>query len=434
MTTAKELYVKISGDLDRATRESDSLKAQLADAASRISDAETGLRFIVWKLMPDAREALPHMFEEYSQARRIAKESRVSSFRNLQEAQTKVTNLKSNYAQAREDLGTYADGARGAMRCSPEYRGADEKAASAEAILQSNAPKLEEAEKRLARFSELARQSFMHRVLLSVGNEGKGHFLMSLWHFIGRSLKDTEWFRRMDADRAAAERDVDDGGNIRDRAILEGAAAKAVMQQLNLAFETSLQPRRKALQDRASEVEQALNAERDAHTAHLIAGQRLSDLQEGKVEPARTARSTLAELLGKQFESASPEDLAAIKALAERPGTAGLVERAMGYSDEIRRATLDRISVMEQKDAIQATIDELEKVKRKMSRSGLSRSSKTIDNAETFMRSDMSGGFDLATLTTISIVAEAVSDMGSSSSSDWSSSSSSSSWSSSSFD
>jgi hypothetical protein len=76
-------------------------------------------------------------------------------------------------------------------------------------------------------------------------------------------------------------------------------------------------------------------------------------------------------------------------------------------------------------DAIQASIDELEKVKRKMSRSGLNRSSKMIDNADTFMASDMSdGGFDLETLTMIAIVADAVSDMGSGSTSDWSSSSS----------
>jgi hypothetical protein len=47
------------------------------------------------------------------------------------------------------------------------------------------------------------------------------------------------------------------------------------------------------------------------------------------------------------------------------------------------------------------------------------------------MRSDTSDGFDLETLAALTIVADAVSDMGSSSSSDWSSGSS---WGSSSFD
>jgi hypothetical protein len=433
MTTAKELYAKVTGDLDNATRERDSLKAQLADATSRISDAEAELRFIVWKLMPDALEALPHMFEDFSDALGRAKDARASSVTAMQEAQTRTTALKDEYEQAREDLGAYADGARAAMRASREYRSAEEGAASAEAVLQSNAPDLEEAERRLARFSELARQSLMHRILLSVDEKGEshGHFLLSLWHSIGRSLKDTEWFRRMDADRTTAARDVENGGKVRDKAIMDAEESTSAMQRLNLDFEASLQPRRKALKDKAAELQQTEKAAKGAKAAHLVADKRLSDLQEGRVQPAIAARATLASLLGKEFSTASKEDLAAIKALAERPGAAGLVKQAMAFSEEKRLATFDRISLTEQKDAIQSTIDELDKVKRKMSRNGLQRSSKTIDRAETFMMSDMSDGFDLETLTTIAIVADTVSDMGSSSNSDWSSGSS---WGSSSFD
>lgn len=433
MTTAKELYAKVTGDLENATRERDSLKAQLADATAHISEAETELRLIVWKLMPDALEALPHMFKDFSDALGRATDARASSSAAMQAAQTRTTALKNAYEQAREDLGAYADGARAAMRSSSEYRRAEEAGASADAILQSNAPTLEEAERRLARFSELARQSLIHRFLLSVDEKGErqGHFLLALWHSIGRSLKDTEWFRRIDADRTAAARDVEHGGKVRDKAIMEAEKSTSAMQQLNLDFEASLQPRRKALQDMAAELEQAEKAEEGAKTDHLIADNRLTDLQEGRVEPAIAARAALASLLGKEFGAASKADLAAIKALAERPGAAGLVKQAMGYSEEKRLATIDRISLTEQKDAVQTTIDELDKVKRKMSRNGLHRSSKTIDKAETFMMSDMSDGFDLETLATISIVADAVSDMGVSSNSDWSSGSS---WGSSSFD
>ncbi len=433
MTTARELYAKVTDDLDSLTRQRDSFKAQLVDASARISDAENELRFIVWKLVPDAREVLPHMFEKLSEALYGATESQASSVRVLQEAQTRAINLKNEYEQAREDLGTYADGARSAMRASSEYRNAEETAASAEAVLQSNASKLEEAERRLARFSALARQNVMHRILLSVsdGGERQGHFLLALWHSIGRSLKDTEWFRRLDADRATAARDVDHGDNVRDKAIMEASAAKAVMQNLNLAFETSLQPRRSALQDKAVELEEAEKAAKSAKSAHLIADKHLADLQAGKVDPALSACTALESILRREFGVASQEDLAAVKALAERPGAAGLVERAIECSDEIRFAAAERLSVMEQKDTVEATIDELEKVKRKMSRNGLHRSNKTIDMAETFMMSNMSDGFDLETLTTIAIVADTVSAMGSSSNSDWSSGSS---WGSSSFD
>lgn len=433
MTTARELYAKVTGDLENATRERDSLKAQLSDAASRISGAEAELRFIVGELMPDALEALPHMFKDFSDALGRAKDASASSVTTMQDAQARTSTLKTAYEQAREDLGDYADGARAAMRSSSEYRSAEEAAASADAILQSNAPTLEEAERRLARFSELARQSLIHRVLLSVDekDERQGHFLLALWHSIGRSLKDTEWFRSIDADRMTAARDVERGENIRDKAIRDAAKSTSAMQQLNLDFEASLQPRRKALQDMASELEQAEKAEKGAKAAHLVADNRLRDLQEGRVQPAIAARAILASLLGKEFGAASKADLAAIKALAERPGAAGLVKQAMEHSEEKRLATIDRISLTEQKDAVQTTIDELDKVKRKMSRNGLHRSSKTIDRAETFMMSDMSDGIDLETLTTIAIVADAVSDMGSSSNADWSSGSS---WGSSSFD
>lgn len=433
MTTAKELYAKVTGDLENATRERDSLEARLADVASRISNAETELRFIIWKLMPDACEALPHMFKDFSDALDRATDARASSATAMQDAQTRTTALKNAYDQAREDLGAYADGARADMRSSSEYRSAEQVAASAEALLQSNAPTLEEAERRLARFSELAQQSIVHRVLLSVDKKGErqGHFLLALWHSVGRSLKDTEWYRKIDADRATAARDVEHCGKVRDKAVREATKSTTAMQQLNLEFEASLQPRRKALQDMAAKLDQAEKAEKGAKTAHLIADNRLSDLQEGRVEPAIAARATLASLLDKEFGAASKSDLAAIKALAERPGAAGLVKQAMGYSEERRLATIDRISLMEQKDAVQTTIDELDKVKRKMSKNGLHRSSKTINRAETFMMSDMSDGFDLETLTMIAIVADAVSDMGSSSNSDWSSGSS---WGSSSFD
>jgi chromosome segregation ATPase len=433
MTTARELYTKVTGDLDSATRKRDSLKAAFAGAAARISSAETELRFIVWKLMPEAREALPQMFAELSEAFRQAEDAHASSVGNLQDAETRVGTLKGKYEQAREDLGVYADGARAAMRSSPEYQRAEDAAASAEAVLQENAQKLEEAEKRLARFTELAGQSLMHRTLLSAHakDESQGHFLLSLWHSMGRGLRETEWFRRMDEDRATAERDVRSGGDVRDKAIMEGAMWKASMQQLNADFETALQPRRSALQEKVVELEKAEGSARNAKSAHLAAERHLADLQAGRVEPALAARAALASLLSREFGTASQEDLTAIKTLAGRPEAGGLVERAMECADEMRLATVDRISLMEEIDAVLATIDELEKVKRKMSRSGLHRSSKQIDNAENFMRSDTSDGFDLETLAALTIVADAVSDMGSSSSSDWSSGSS---WGSSSFD
>jgi hypothetical protein len=235
----------------------------------------------------------------------------------------------------------------------------------------------------------------------------------------------------MDEDRATAERNVSDVRNFRDKATMEGAMWKASMQQLNADFETALQPRRTALQEKAVELEKARGSAKNAKSAHLAADRHLADLQAGRVEPALAARAALAALLSSEFGTASQEDLAAIKALADRPAAAGLVERAMECSDEMRLATVDRLSVMEEIDAVQATIDELEKVKRKMSRSGLHRSSRQIDIAENFMRSDTSGGFDLETLAALTIVADAVSDMGSTSNSDWSSGSS---WGSSSFD
>jgi hypothetical protein len=433
MTTARELYAKVTGDLDSATRERDSLKAVLAGAAARISSAETELRFIVWQLMREAREALPHMFGELSEAFRQAEDAHATSVRNRQDAETRVGALKGQYEQAREDLGVYADGARAAMRSSPEYQRAEDAAASAEAVLQENAQKLEEAEKRLARFTELAGQSLIHRTLLSANakDESQGHFLLSLWHSMGRGLRDTEWFRKMDEDRATAERNVSDARNFRDKAIMEGAMWKASMQQLNADFESALQPRRSALQEKVVELEKAEGSARNAKSAHLAAERHLADLQAGRVEPALAARAALASLLSREFGTASQEDLTAIKTLAGRPEAGGLVERAMECADEMRLATVDRISLMEEIDAVLATIDELEKVKRKMSRSGLHRSSKQIDNAENFMRSDTSDGFDLETLAALTIVADAVSDMGSSSSSDWSSGSS---WGSSSFD
>jgi hypothetical protein len=319
------------------------------------------------------------------------------------------------------------------MRSSPEYQRAEDAAASAEAVLQENAQKLEEAEKRLARFTELAGQSLIHRTLLSANakDESQGHFLLSLWHSMGRGLRDTEWFRKMDEDRATAERNVSDARNFRDKAIMEGAMWKASMQQLNADFESALQPRRSALQEKVVELEKAEGSARNAKSAHLAAERHLADLQAGRVEPALAARAALASLLSREFGTASQEDLTAIKTLAGRPEAGGLVERAMECADEMRLATVDRISLMEEIDAVLATIDELEKVKRKMSRSGLHRSSKQIDNAENFMRSDTSDGFDLETLAALTIVADAVSDMGSTSNSDWSSGSS---WGSSSFD
>jgi hypothetical protein len=252
-----------------------------------------------------------------------------------------------------------------------------------------------------------------------------GHFLLSLWNSVGGALRNTAWFRRMDADRADAERNVGWGCEVRDKARSESAAAKDIMQRLNSDFETTMQPRRLALQQMASELEHAQKAEKTATTAHKAASKHLADLQACRVEPAGAARTTLISILGREFGVASKKDLATIKALAERPAAARLVERGMECAEDIREAAADRISITEKMDAIQASIDELEKVKRKMSRSGLNRSSKMIDNADTFMASDMSdGGFDLETLTMIAIVADAVSDMGSGSTSDWSSSSS----------
>jgi hypothetical protein len=433
MTTARELYTKVTDDLDHATRERDSLKAVFAGAAARISSAETELRSIVWRLIPEAREALPHTFGELSEAFRQAEDAQAASGGNLLAAETRLATLKNEYERARDDLGVHADGARAAMRSSPEYQRAEDAAVSAEAVLQENATKLEEAERRLARFTELAKQSAVHRTLLSAHAKGEsqGHFLLSLWHSVGRGLRATEWFRRMDEDRATAERNVSDVRNFRDKATMEGAMWKASMQQLNADFETALQPRRTALQEKAVELEKARGSAKNAKSAHLAADRHLADLQAGRVEPALAARAALAALLSSEFGTASQEDLAAIKALADRPAAAGLVERAMECSDEMRLATVDRLSVMEEIDAVQATIDELEKVKRKMSRSGLHRSSRQIDIAENFMRSDTSGGFDLETLAALTIVADAVSDMGSTSNSDWSSGSS---WGSSSFD
>jgi hypothetical protein len=427
MTTAKELYAKVSSDLDSATRECQSLKAEYLEASSRISNAESELHVVAWKLMPEAREALPEMFKELSAAFRGAEESMASCDRNLQDKQNRAADLKDRYERSRENLGTYADGERTAMRQSGEYSSAEANAAGADATLEANAITLAEAEKKLARLTELARQTLIHRMLLSARNmEGEpGHFLLSLWNSVGGALRNTAWFRRMDADRADAERNVGWGCEVRDKARSESAAAKDIMQRLNSDFETTMQPRRLALQQMASELEHAQKAEKTATTAHKAASKHLADLQACRVEPAGAARTMLISVLGREFGVASKKDLATIKALAERPAAARLVERAMECAEDIREAAADRISITEKMDAIQASIDELEKVKRKMSRSGLNRSSKMIDNADTFMASDMSdGGFDLETLTMIAIVADAVSDMGSGSTSDWSSSSS----------
>lgn len=433
MTTAKELYAKISGDLDRATRDSDSLKARFARVNSQISTAESELSLIALKLMPEAMKALPSKFGAVSAAIRDAEEASASSLKAEHEARERVSALTSEYEQARHELGVQADGERAAIRSSPKYREAEESAEAADAILKENAPKLADAEKQLARFTELARQSFMHRAILSAHyrEQQQGHFLLSMWHSIGRTLRDTDWFRRMDADRKTAEQIVLQRSLVADKATMDAAKWKATVQQLGSEFEITLQPRRNALQQKAVELEQAQKAMKAAKPICLEAAKRLSDLQECRVEPARSARAGLASVLGREFGLVSNEDLEVIWSLANRPAAADLVRRATECSEELRIASAERRELMEQIDAIKATTDELDKVKRKMSRSGLNRSSKTIDNAETFMRSDMSGGFDLGTLTTISIVAEAVSDMGSSSSSDWSSSSS---WSSSSFD
>jgi hypothetical protein len=422
MTTARDVYAKVSADLRRAIKAREVLQAQLGRPTEMMSKAESELRTIAWRLLPEACDALPDLFGNVSEALSEAEARLRSSSTSLEETNSQAIALKETYEKARNDFGTQADTAREAMRDAPDYRRAEKSIADTQAVMRTNGPKLAAAEKQLARLNGLAKESFVHRTLLSVRPKGEdgGHFLVSLWHMAGRGLKDTNWFSRMDADRAAAERDVQTGREVRDRAIMEGSASKACVQKLNQDFEASLQPGREALQKQAIELEDAEKAVKDAELHHQAASRHLSDLQAGRAEPAISARSMLAKILGRPFGKASQNDFRVVRALADRPAAAELVARAMELSEEWRTYGAERRAILEKIDAARGAISELEKVESMMARKRLDRSSRRVENVDTFMMTDISGGFDLETLTPISVISQALSNI-SSSSSDWSS-------------
>lgn len=426
MTQARELFAKISEELDRATRERDEHRARLDEAMAQNKRRDDELTAIARTLLPKAANAMEDRFGRYAEAVRTSKADLEAAEASLAEAQEVETSRMQEHATASREFGENAETRRRIMIETPDYKEAVKALADADVRLKINAQLIRTAEQKLGRLTELARQNPVHSLLLDAGRLAKGgHFILSMLNTAGDRIRSTEWYRRADADRVSAEAVVVE--RQRSRTEIEESVHRnqAVIDRMKVEYDRAIQPAQSELFRLKEAAGQALRAREQAE-AFLASVRRAARAVEDMTTPE--AKADLARLVAVLSASPSAEE-EVLEAIRSIPGAAPSIRRAAVIADETAAARLSIIELRETLEAAGSAVDELDKVRRKMKRSGMSSSSRNIANVESFMASGGSDGFDLGTIVMIAAVSDSISDASPSSHS-----SDSSSYSSSSFD
>ena len=421
MTRASDLYRKIRVELEVAARERDTLRGRLYACTEGVSEAERQLAAICMMLLPKMADALPRRFGRYAEALRFAAADADYSSKDASAAADEAERLADLHKEARDSLEADHAAAEKAMLASQRYVSALEELAAAKRAHDENAVAADEAGKRMARLTELARQNWLHGLLMKgeADSAYPGHFLVALWRNVGRSLRATQWYRRLDKDRADAGRSLDVALENHESSAARVAAAQAVIGEMVAEMESGFRGRRDYLALIGSQSAAADKANAEAARQAEAASKGLREIEGFRSRPAKEA---LADALSLFRHSGSPSDAADIATIEAIPGCREHVTAARDVAARQRKLASEALALREQYESAEAAVDQLDQVVRKMSRSGMSKSSKTVSNVEDFMSSGIRTDFDLTTLTMISAVAESVYD--SSPSSSWDSSSS----------
>ncbi|NTF17670.1 hypothetical protein G6L37_04605 [Agrobacterium rubi] len=427
MTEARKLYAKIVADLEQAVILQEGTKKRLSAARLAEDTARADLDELARVLLPKAAETSAR-FSRYAQAVGQAEVNVASSLKEVEDTERQEHDLTQAWSAANREFGERAETMRREMIASHEYRDAVNALAVAETRSMGNELLLRQAEQKLARQTELAKQNPLHAILLKGSdNAPKGHFVLSMWNAAGDRLRQTEWYRRLDADRRQTLATLLDKQRIKSVAEATATQHRRSIEQRKLELEADLAPQRA---DVATKNRLAAAATRDATAAK----ERLKRAQQG----LRSAKSfetseTKADL--KAFVALmtrASEDLSALATLrglfTEMRDVTGMersLKQVERISADLRDLRIQSDSLALELETATAAVEELDRVKRKMKRSGMSSSSRKVENVDAFMAGDGNIDFDLSTVAMLAVVADSVSDTSPSSSSDWSSSSSS---------
>lgn len=426
MTKARDLYVKINAELDRATNERDDLRSRL-DAELAVSASSTDrLSVLARTLLPEAAKLLTERFGGYLGEAESARADLATASASLREAEERAKALDQAYALATQEYGEVAETRRRAMIGSQEYIAAVQGLSKADARLKASDLSLKLAEQKLSRLTELARQNTLHGMLLPGDEKAPGgHFVLSLMNVARDRIRSTQWFMRTDADRREADEEVVERRSASTVAKDEAERHRHVIEGKRAEYEQALKPENAELQGKKEASEAARLGLEKARSRMRIAEGRSREVRNLSSPQAKAALADLASLLARST-TAGGQDKADIDAIRATPDGASTILKASEISAEIAKTRLSTIDIREALETAEGVIDELDKVRRKMKRSGMSGSSRTVQDVDSFMASGGTDGFDMTTFVVLAAVSDSVTDASPSSSSDWSSSSSSS--------